>query len=292
MAFIEAAGKMAAIAMMRLVQIALSACACWLAMIGGEGLWAAVLVSLGGVVVPVIWLFIRWPLLLKQLIPHLGRNVTVRTELFQVQWRIAISWICTYFSSQVYALILMQLHGPAISGRLALSMAIVNMVGVLALSSMAGRVAFVGHDAARNNIIDIKKKFNKDLLFFGLINAVGIVGIAFGFWIIDATPYIDRVLPFWQMGVLFLFTLVINLINLFSTYIRSYLREPFMRVNLLTTIITLPLAYWAALHYSAVGVVFSLASVAVFITLPFSLYVWRLEIMQYSRNAELKGVRG
>lgn len=283
MAFIEAAGKMAAIAFMRLFQIAAGGAVCWLVLYQGSGLWAAFVVAASSVVVPVVWVSLRWPGIFSFLKGGLWSRFSFRTPVAGVQWRIAVSWICAYLSSQIYSPLLMQISGAAVSGQLALSMAIANMVGVLALSSMAGKVAFVGHDAARNDLSKVKEKFKGDLVFFSVTYGLGVLAVIVAYAFVEDRIYATRVLPFWQIMALLVFMFVVNLLNLFSTYIRSYLREPFMRVNLIGTLLTLPLATIGAWYFSSAGVVVALAGVALLVTLPFALIVWRDELALLSR---------
>jgi len=198
---------------------------------------------LSGVVVPFIWLRMRWPQLFNLIGGRLWRHFSFKTSIAGIQWRIAVSWVCTYLSSQIYTLILMQLEGLVISGQLALTMAIANMVGVLALSSMAGKVAFLGHEAARNNVSKLQAKFKYDVIFFSCVYSIGVLSVLICYWFIKDKIYAIRVLPFWQVVALLGFMFVVNLLNLFSMYVRSYMREPFMWVNLIGTLLTLPLAY-------------------------------------------------
>lgn len=280
MAFIEAAGKVVQITLMRLFQIAAGGAVCWVVLYQGNGLWASFIVAASSVLVPLLWLGVRWPALLGLLKDNFAFKLSFNAPIAGVQWRIAISWICAYLSSQIYSPLLMQIDGAKVSGELALSMAIANMVGVLALSSMAGKVAFVGHDAARNDLPRFKEKFNADLLFFSVMYGLGALSVGFAYWFIEDRVYATRVLPFWQIAALLVFMFVVNLMTLFSTYLRSYLREPFMRVNLIGTLLTLPLATIGAWYYSSAGIVTVLAGVALLVTLPFALTVWRGELAQ------------
>jgi hypothetical protein len=288
MAFIEAAGKVVAITYMRLVQIALSGVACWFLLYENQSLWAAFIVVFSAVIIPFIWLKSQWPRLLELVQSDICKNFTFKSSINGVQWRIGVSWLCAYLSSQIYSLILMQLDGPIISGRLALSMAIANMVGVLSLSSMAGKVAFVSHDAARNDISGFRAKFRADMSFYGGIYALGILSVLAVYWFIQDTTYTERVLPLWQIMGLMGFMFVVNLLNLFSSYVRSYLREPFMRVNLIGTLLTLPLAYLGAVYFSSAGIVIVLAGVALVVTLPLAIVVWRSEIKKAVEDAGRK----
>ena len=61
-----------------------------------------------------------------------------------------------------------------------------------------------------------------------------------------------------------------------------------MRVNLISTLLALPLAYLGGSHFSSAGVVLALMGVAVCVTLPFAVIVWLAEIDNVARLATSK----
>lgn len=278
LAFIEAAGYMREITRVRLWQIMLGSAGCWWALYQESPFWASVFVTLSYSLVFVGWLWLRWSRLLAAVRECWGERHTSAMALQGVQWRIAVSWACAYLNSQIFALMLMQTSGPVPSGRFALSLAVANMIGVLALSSMAGNVAFAGHDAARLNSDGFKTRLKKDLRFFVTLFGTGVLAVFAGCLLVQGQPYAERVLPIWQMLLLLVFMFGVYLLNLMSTYMRSFLKEPFFKINLLSTLITLPTAYWAGTHYDSAGVVCVLAGVTVFLVLPLAIGLFRKEL--------------
>ena len=46
------------------------------------------------------------------------QSVSWRNEIWPFQWKIAVSWICSYFSIQIFTPVLFAYRGPAEAGRL------------------------------------------------------------------------------------------------------------------------------------------------------------------------------
>lgn len=278
LAFIEAAGFMREITRVRLWQIVVGSVGCCWALYQGSPFWASVFVTLSYSLVFCGWLWMCWKPLLAAVCQFCRERHASAMALHGVQWRIAISWACAYLNSQIFALMLMQTSGPVPSGRFALSMAVANMIGVLALSSMAGNVAFAGHEAARMDSNGFLKRFKQDVRFFAALFGAGGFVVLAGCALVQDQPYAERVLPLWQMLLLLVFMFGVYLLNLLSTYMRSFLKEPFFKINLLSTLITLPTAYWTGTHYDSGGVVCVLAGVTVFFVLPLAIALFRREL--------------
>ncbi|KAG0187775.1 hypothetical protein DFQ28_005860 [Apophysomyces sp. BC1034] len=100
--------------------------------------------------------------------------------------------------------------------------------------------------------------------------------MALGVLIVDRlladSRYAHRVLPFWQMAGLIVFVLSNQLIGGLAAHLRSYRREPFMAPLVVSTVVTLPLIFWAAAHYSSAGLVAVLASVNLLLNLPIAIF--------------------
>lgn len=284
LALIEGAGYMAQITRIRFVQITLGSLACWTALYLGSGYWAATALAVSQALVFSVWLVLCWPDLLKRAVRLLCKVAANQNKLKKVPWRVAVAWVCAYLTSQVFTLMLMQMSGPVIAGQFALSLALVGMAGVLALSSMAGRVAYVGQAAAIKDWGVIEKTLRQDLIFFAgfyMLSCLGILGV---FWLLDGWDVLSRFLPLGQMLGLLFFTFTIYLLNLLASYIRAFLKEPFTKIYVLGTLVSLPCAYLGARLYSSEGVVWVLVVIAAFWFLPAAIRVFRQEL-QLARNA-------
>ena len=284
LALIEGAGYMAQVTRIRLVQITLGSFACWTALYLGSGYWASTALAVSQALVFSIWLVCFWPELLKRALSLLCRTAANQNKLRRVPWRVAVAWVCAYLTSQIFTLMLMQMSGPVVAGRFALSLALVSMAGVLALSSMAGRVAYVGQAAAIKDWVVIERTLRQDLIFFAgfyLLSCLGILGV---FWLFDGWDVLTKFLPLGQMFGLLFFTFTIYLLNLLASYIRAFLKEPFAKIYLIGTLIALPCAYFGARLYSSEGVIWVLVAIAAFWFLPAAIRVFRHEL-QLAKNA-------
>lgn len=289
LALLEGAGYMASVTRVRFVQLTLGSLGCWMALYLGSGAWAAVSVTLSHALVFSGWLIGYWPGLMQKSCQLLFRPVSGDAPFKSVPWRVAVSWGCAYLTSQIFTLMLMRIDGPVAAGQFALSLTLVSMVGVLALSSMAGRVALVGQAAAQGDWRTFRQALKQDIKFFASFYGLVFGGVVLLFWLLDGSGILNRFLPMEQTLGLLVFTFVTYLLNLMATYVRAFLREPFAKVYLVGTLLALPIAYWAAAYYSALGIVWVLVSVAMLWFLPMSVWVFRRELaLELARQSHVK----
>ncbi len=57
-----------------------------------------------------------------------------RSEVWPFQWRIAVSWMCSYFTVQVFIPILFAVRGPIDAGKMGMALSITGYMTVLALA--------------------------------------------------------------------------------------------------------------------------------------------------------------
>jgi len=100
------------------------------------------------------------------------------------------------------------------------------------------------------------------------------------------TVYDSRILSFWPFIGLLSIAFVNHVIGALATHLRSYRKEPLVWISLLGAILTVPFSIWAAIHYSAEGVVLSMLSVQVVLILPIAVILW------FKCNKEWRAING
>ena len=273
MAFVEGAGQIRALSVMRLQQTLLGGCGCWFMLVEGHELWAAVMMPSAAVLVPGLWLFSRWRGLLGLAWRNKGREINWRRDILPLQWRLGVSWACAYFSTQIYTPILMHTQGAVVAGQMGLSLAIMTMIGFLGQSFLARRVPMMAQAAARRDFVALDAAFRRDFLFFSASYAAAGLGLVLLKLSLSGTVYATRVLPFWQLVGLLGVVFVNQVVGVLGTYLRSFLYEPLTKVNLVATLVAVPLAVAAAAHSSA-AVIAALLAVALSINFPWACAIW------------------
>jgi hypothetical protein len=67
-------------------------------------------------------------------IPARASAIQWKQEVWPFQWRIAVSWMCSYFTVQVFIPILFALRGPVEAGQMGMSLSITGYMTILALA--------------------------------------------------------------------------------------------------------------------------------------------------------------
>lgn len=232
-AFAEGCGFVPQIALMRLGQALLGSALAWTAMITHHGLYSPALMLVGQATVQVAFLLrSNIGALLKGLLKYpVGlHSVGWRQEIWPFQWRIAITWLSSYFIFQLFNPVLFAYQGPAVAGRMGMSLSIASSIGSVGLAWMSTKASPFGNLVARGEILALDKLFFRTLwqstvlLLIGAASCLScLVFIAYRF-----PSLAMRVLPPWAFGLLLLTTVMNHVVMSEALYLRAHKREPFL----------------------------------------------------------------
>lgn len=283
LSMIEGAGNVAEVALLRLTQGLIGSMACWAMLWFGFGLWALVMVPLVGVLITVMWLKLRFALLLTVALDvtnEMARSATKRSlswakEVWPLQWRFGVGWFTSYMLTQIYTPILFYLSGSIVAGQMGVSFAIANMLAVISNSWISRHVPAMTQAALAHDWKTLDSIFRRDLVWSTLFFIVSAVVICFAHQLLDHTAYGERLLPLGPFVGLLTISLINHLTGTFAAQLRSFQKEPLMRIMLLGACMIVPLTVWAAYRYAATGVIVAILSVQINYVLPATLYTWK-----------------
>lgn len=159
--FIEGCNQVREAAKLRMWQALAVLASSWGAVASGHGLYACACVNLGSVAVGMGFLYSRRRLLLNLLKCDISRGaISWRHEVWPFQWKVAVSWFCSYFTLQVFTPILFASRGPLEAGRLGLSLSITGYLPVVMLSWIETKAAPFGR------LIKLGRLHELEALFF------------------------------------------------------------------------------------------------------------------------------
>lgn len=274
LALVEGSGQVGEVYGLRLLQGVLGSIACWVLLIMGGGLWAATMAPFVGFFVGFIWLAACKPKFLLNSFGSENKLIRWTHEIWPLQWRVGLSWISGYLLTQIYTPILFNFQNAVVAGQMGLSLTIANMLGLLAQSWIAHRVPQMAKAASRRDWQLLDRVFFQDFKISILSFVAGaLVLIGVRYFVTD-TVYDSRILSFWPFIGLLSIAFVNHVIGALAAHLRSYRKEPLVWISLLGAILTVPFSIWAAIHYSAEGVVLSMLSVQVILILPIAVILW------------------
>jgi hypothetical protein len=273
---LEGTGRIIEVYALRLVTAVCGSLAAWAMLATGESLWATAMVPTATLLIPGAWLVRCRRGLIATAWRTAGRDFVWRREVWPLQWRLAINWLCGYLLTQINTPVLFHTQGAVVAGQYGLSLTVVNTIGLVSQSWLTRRVPAMARAAALRDWPSLDRLFARD---FAVSSAVAVAGAAatlaaYGL-LLSHTVYVRRLLPFWELAGLFGFMLANLLIGGLSTHLRSHRKEPLMPLIATTTLISTPVMIWAATQYSSAGLVAVLATLNICVNLPISVVIWR-----------------
>ena len=275
LSLVEGSGKVVEVYCVRLLQGMFGAIAVWCILLKGGGLYAVAMMPLFSTLLALIWMAIRYPILLIHALLGSVRTFDWWREIWPIQWRLGISWLCGYLLTQIQIPLLFKTQNPVVSGQMGVTLTFCNMIGLLSLAWMTSRVPAMAKAAGQRDWVFLDQeyklgfKYSLAVFIFGGFAFVGLRYMA------DYTVYGARFLPFMETIGLVLATLFVHVSGLFGIYLRVHRREPFLWLSIGTALLTTAGSVWFAPIWSSAGVIIVLLVINVGISFPLSFLLWR-----------------
>ena len=155
-----------------------------------------------------------------------------------------------------------------------LSLAIANMLGLLAQSWIALRVPVMAQAVGRKDWVFFDHVFKHNFKVSIVVYLLGAALVCGVHYVLSSTSYSNRILPLMPFVGLLLVVFINHINGALAAQLRSYKKEPLVWVSFCGTFLTVPVAFFMASVYSVGGVVLAILLVQLTITLPLSTYLW------------------
>jgi hypothetical protein len=239
--FLEGCNQVREVAQMRMIQAVFTLVLSWTAISTGYGLYASAMVNFGYAAIGAVLLYSRRQLLENLLhYPNTEGAVSWRKEIWPFQWKIAVTWISSYFTLQVFTPILFVFRGPQQAGRMGLSLSVVAYIPFLALCWILPKAAPFGR------LVNLGQLQELDRIFFrALRRALALMAATAAICELCVIA-LPRVLPGIAARVespqVFALLLVASigsfLVQSLAVYLRSFKREPYLVQSLAVAALT------------------------------------------------------
>jgi hypothetical protein len=241
LSFLEGCGQVRQVAGMRFAQGITAIVVPWSVLIAHHGLWSPGAVSTAFSLVALAFLWSRRKILLPLLrYPGATRAIVWRAEIWPFQWRLGVSFLCSWFTAQVFTPVLFAFHGPVEAGRMGMSMSIAGYLWAVVLPWMSTKATPFGNFIARGEFQALDSLFFRTLKQ-SLILVAGIAALCMAG--IEALQYAApklaaRMLPPHLFVLLLLAALGVFVVQSLAIYLRAHKREPFLWQSLLVATLT------------------------------------------------------
>lgn len=256
-ALLEGCNQVAQVYFFRMVGAVFTALAIWAAIPLGAALWTPVI----AVSVILLWSFIflwwRYRTFLRYFLSKpAGAVVNWWGEIWQVQWRTAVTYFSGYFSTYIFTPVLFHFHGPVVAGQFGMSWAVIGALGgVAAMWSTPRGPQFAGMIARREFEAVDHLLYRIMIISLGLLMAGGLAGwlLIYGLNVLNH-PFAKRFLSPLPMALLILGVVFANAWHPTSVYLRAHKKEPYVMITVVLGLLTAILALSLGSKLGAVGV--------------------------------------
>jgi hypothetical protein len=288
--FLEGCGEVKAVAAMRLCQSIAAAVMAWSALLAHRGLYAPALVIIGQTTAGLFFVaqhgrFVRGLLLHRSMLAR----VDWAKEIWPFQWRIAVSWLCSYFTAQAFIPILFWRRGAVEAGQMGMSLSITGYMIVLVLAWTSTKATPFGQLIARREYEELDKFFQRSLgqslIVFALIALLALAAVAGLGAKLPAIAH--RMVPFNIFVLLVLAACANCVVQSLATLLRAFKSEPFLVQSLVVAALTLGLASISAARWGLLGTAISYVIATGGVALPSALRIYARTRRAYLKANEI-----
>jgi hypothetical protein len=270
--FLEGCGYVPQVARTRLRQSILATVLGWSVFLFHRGLFAPGMFILGQALAGAWFIFTKRGLLIP-LLRHATEKYSIDwgMEIWPFQWRIAVSWMAGYITSQLFVPALANFRGAIEAGQMGMSLTICGVLTTMCVAWMNTKAAPFGQMISR-------KEYRKlDRIFFRtLIQSTALALIAcFSVWLsvdfiakkhfqIHHVLLANRLLPPVPLAMLLIGTIANIVIIAQAIYIRAHKQEKFMVNSLIGAVYVIPVILVVARSQSPYGGAWGIAAAYVF----------------------------
>jgi hypothetical protein len=238
-ALLEACGQVEAVQRFRLGQSVLGTVGLWMALALGAGLWVTVLSMLIFVLRDIYLIFFQYRRFFLSFVEiSEGPCVDWRLEVWPMQWRLGLSGLVTYFTFSLFVPVMFRYHGSAVAGRMGLTLAVVNGLQAVALSSAQTKIPRFGGLVAKKDFRTLDQLFYRvvclSLLVYGCC-ALPLWALIFALNA-GGHPLAGRILSPWPAGLFLLSSLFVQLTCYMTYYFRAHRQEPILFLSVTSSV--------------------------------------------------------
>lgn len=258
--FLEGCGFVAAVARVRFAQAVAGTVLGWTALSLHHGLYAPGCMIAGQAIVGIAYVVRRRGILLPLLRHHPGNfSIDWRSEVWPFQWRIAVSWVCGYFITQLFTPVLFHYRGAggAIeAGQMGMSINICGTLTGMAIAWMNTKAAPFGRLIALGDFAQLDRMFFRAMR--QSLSAALLASAAVWLTVLllrqHHVTFALRLLPPVPLALLLVTSMANIAVFAEALYLRAHKQEKFMLNSILGALWMAPAAFFLGRTYGAYGI--------------------------------------
>jgi hypothetical protein len=236
LSMLEGCGLVIEVARVRTWQVIASNLAAWTVLLTNGRLWASPVILGASLFVGTMWVLFTHRRLFSDLLHTHGDGISWRDEVWPFQWRIAVSWISSYFTFHLFIPVLFSSRGAVVAGRMGMSLTLGSAVFGVATSLVTTKIPRFGELIARRDFAELDARFFPAMwraLGVMLLGAAALLG---GTFVLRAIGHrwSDRLLEPLPFAVLLATMLVNTIFFSQAVYLRAHKQEPLLGIFIIS----------------------------------------------------------
>jgi hypothetical protein len=238
LSMLEGCGLLADVARMRTWQAIASNLTAWTILITGGRLWASPAITGAALVVGGGWVLLTHRRFFSDLLRTPGSGISWREEVWPFQWRIAVSWISSYFMFHLFIPVLFNSSGPAAAGRMGMSLTLASAVYFVASSLLTTKLPRFGELIARRDFAELDARFFPTMWRAFGVMALGAAALFGGTLALRAIGHrwSERLLDPLPFALLLAAMMANTIFTAEAVYLRAHKQEPLLGVFIASAI--------------------------------------------------------
>jgi len=260
----------------RLIEGMLRSIAICCSIVLGAGLWAPVISVAIALVWGAVFLWRRYLPFLRSFFFSIDGPTITWSEIWPMQWRIALSWLSGYFVFSLFNPVLFHYHGAEVAGQMGMTLQLITTLSALSIAWVSTRAPRFGVLVAREEYASLDRLFFRTASIAVAILLSGGCAILGGIFLLNTFNFsiAQRLLPLFPAGLVLLGQTLMELTAPFSIYLRAHRKEPYVWLSVITGVCVGFSTWFLGSRFGVIGMSSGyLAIVAVF-TLPCGVLIW------------------
>jgi hypothetical protein len=276
-ALLEGCGQVAEVNRFRLLQALTGNLVVWICIPLGAQLWTCVAIAVVKVIWEAVLLVGRYGAFFRSFLQHPdGPQIPWKTDLWPLQWRLAVQGFFSYFSFWIFTPAMFR-YSPAVGGQMGMSWTILAAIQAASLAWVQTRAPKFGALVAERKYDELDSLFRRlTLLSLGIVMAGGTALWAFVYLLRALrVPLADRVLPLDSLGIFTLAIVLYHVPHCQAFYIRAHKREMLLFAGVFSSIVIGSLVWVLGSKFGPSGAAYGYLAVVALFVLPYQTLVWR-----------------
>ena len=275
--FLEGCDRVLELSKFRLVQSLLETVIGWVMILAGLGLWVVPGVLLVKIVTTFYLLAMKNRQFFASLLIRQPRyTIRWRTEIWPMQWRLAVGGVMHYFIFSLFTPVMFHSHGAVIAGQTGMTLQIISVIQSMSLAWVQTKIPTFGMLAASGSYDELDRVWSRAakqsfaFLLFGS-SCVWVTLIALANFLPDLAGRLLEPGP----TLMFLAGYALMQISSYQAmYLRAHARDPFVILSLISGILIGSAVFLLGSRHGPAGAAIGLLAANAVVLLPLSTAIW------------------